>query len=220
MKFVYIVGLSSVVMAGALAEVETQRAHEQEQGAQYVPEKPEQKAVSGITKFAVRTPKKLLDPYMKLMNESLRINPTCTVRTEIACNIARKTLKEMPSLQEDKALIVGKVNSLLASLKQFFVQIHSFGFLIEPLLKESLVGDVQEKEKREQLEKLSVLLGFVKCEAHEKDLYFENHVQTKEALESVCAEFITFFGDLTESLSEDALKEYRKVREKFTKKSK
>jgi hypothetical protein len=228
MKIVHIVGLSSIVMTSALAGLETQIANiqipsareEQTPGAQQVQESEAllQKPATA-PKFVVRAPKKLTAPGMGLMNEELRLNPTCTLRTESACNIARRTLKELPFIKEDKVLIVTKVNSLLSSLKQFFVQIHAFAFIIRPLLEESLLGDLQG-QMREQLKKQSVLLGFLDSNAQEKDLFFEHRVQTKEALESVCAEFITFFGDLTENLSPKAKAEYLKVKAQFIKHNK
>jgi hypothetical protein len=207
MKFVYIVGISSIVMAQAFAGTNETNANANNQ----VP--------VAIAKFVPRPPKKLLDPIMIVMNQALCENPTCTVRTEFACNTAYKTLKELPSMKEDKALVIEKVHSILASLKQFFKLIHNFKAWIEPLLEESLLSNLQGKE-REALKQQSVLMGFIAAKAEEKDSYFEHRVQTKEALENLCNEFIIFFADLTESLSPEARNEYLKVRAQFVKKSK
>ena len=180
MKFVYIVGISSIVIAQACAETnEANTVNNQVPGA--------------IAKFTPRAPKKLLEAIMTVMNQALYENPTCTVRTEFACNTAYKTLKELPSMKEDKAIVGEKVRSILASLKQFFKLIHNFKAWIEPLLEESLLGNLQGKE-REALKQQSVLMGFIAAKAEEKDNYFEHRVQTKEALENLCNEFIVFFG--------------------------
>jgi hypothetical protein len=201
MKFVYIVGLSSIVTASALAGNET------------VSVAPGQSA----PKFVIRAPKKLVDNHMRLLDAQLYLNPTCVLRTEFACNVAHKMLQELPTMPEDRVIILGKIQSLLSSIRQFFVQIHNFAYLIRPVIEESLLGDVQDKIIRAQLKKNSALLNFLDCSAHEQSTFFEFWVQNKEKLKDAGTEIITFFGDLMESISPETRDEYLKVRAQFIK---
>ncbi|MFA6263509.1 MAG: hypothetical protein WCW33_02965 [Candidatus Babeliales bacterium] len=224
MKFVYIVGLSSIVMTSAVAGNEAQEVivNIQEPGAQLMPppgaQQIQKPSVSAAPKFVIRAPKKLAaGNRMKLLDAELCINPTCVLRTEIACTVARKMLQELPTMPEDRIIILGKIQSLLSSIRKFFVQIHGFAYLIRPVIEESLLGDVQDQTLRAQLKKNSALLNFLDCSAHEQNIFFESWVQTKEKLKDACTEIIIFFGDLTESLSPETREEYLKARAQFFK---
>jgi hypothetical protein len=224
MKFVYIVGLSSIVMTSAVAGNDAQdvMVNIQEPGAQLVPtpgaQQIQKPPVSAAPKFVIRAPKKLVaGNRMKLLDAELYINPTCVLRTESACTVARKILQDLSAMPEDRVIILGKIQSLLSSIRKFFVQIHGFANLIRPVIEESLLGDMQDQTLRAQLKKNSALLNFLDCSAHEQGTFFESWVQNKEKLGGACTEIIIFFGDLMESISPETRDEYLKVRAQFFK---
>jgi len=107
----------------------------------------------------------------------------------------------LESQEKEKAVIKNSLKAVLIPIRDFFTLVKDKGNLIKPVLEEALKT------------KSSILGKFF--ESKNDELFFDTEVTTKDKLQQICKEFITFFNCLEVSLSPVALAKFQQEKTKF-----
>jgi len=166
-------------------------------------------ALALLCTFFVTSPtfsKTLTSNHMDLLNGSLESMPYVLARMKLSHKGARRVLRNLK--KGEKIDIKEQLKHIFDPVKEFFTEIRKHASLVTPLLYESL-----DKGKKEH-EALSYLSQFM-TSTLAIEPFFEQKIQTEEALEKICLEVTTFFSDIEESISDKAHKEYAKFIKKI-----
>lgn len=156
------------------------------------------------------TAKKLTCPQVRLLNMVLEENPIAIVRSKMSCARAAKAIQMINDLekasgtstalfantQEEQAFINGHLKLMLEPVRQFLDLVREHKSIVKPVITESLAIASNETQK-------SWLLKFIETQ-DDVHVFFDKNITTTPSLKQACSEFITVFGDITESLSEKA----------------
>ncbi len=178
--------------------------------------------------------KKLTVSEMNLLDTVLQGSPIGIVRMDIAYKTALKVLTELNKLEaqvetkaidaaQEKVFLSTQMSSILAPVKEFFDEVHSYVGIIKPLIFESLMGKVRNVQTVQDAlikdEKDCLFLKFFQSPESATN-FFETFVKTRADLRLACNEFIVFFKDMRKNLSPKAIDAYRKMIDEIKKNQK
>lgn len=165
---------------------------------------------------------------MMIINFGIALDPDFMVNAWMAKEAARDTLNKIYSLKnvaqnnnttklfsdssEETKFIKKHLDQVTASLDVFFGPVRSYKKIVIPLLEKSLGTSTKSGSYESNP---PILIKFFNSDTSiSVKSFFNGEVLTLDALTATCNEFMTFFNDLLESLSERAKNKYHEALKK------